>query len=129
MSEYQKTKNNPYLLPKTLYYRVLWLIRDYERLKAERNEIIYSYNCQQDGLPKGSTMDSPTEQRALKLERLSRELEAIDQALLQVDLDMRNSILENIYYQIPYPHYPIRWTWQRQKQKFVYNVAKNLHFL
>lgn len=129
MSEYQKTKNNPYLLPKTLYYRVLWLIRDYERLKAERNEIIYSYNCQQDGLPKGNTVGNPTEDRAIKLERLSRELDAIDQALLLVEQDMRSGILNNICYGVYFPHYPSVRTWQRVKQRFIYQVAKNLKII
>lgn len=35
MREYQKTKNNPYLLPHCLYMRVLYIIRDYGRLKSE----------------------------------------------------------------------------------------------
>lgn len=108
---------------------MLWLIRDYERLKAERNEIIYSYNCQQDGLPKGNTVGNPTEDRAIKLERLSHELDAIDQALLLVDQDMRNGILNNIYYGVYFPHYPSVRTWQRVKQRFIYQVAKNLKII
>ena len=124
--DYQQEKGNPYLLPKTVYHRTLWVIRDYERMKAERNEILYSYNCEQDGLPHGSDVGTPTEVKALKLEQISRDVEAVEQALLQVDEDMRSGVMNSIGYQVPYPYYPSRWTWQRKKQKFIHEVAKNL---
>ena len=124
--DYQQEKGNPYLLPKTVYHRTLWVIRDYERMKAERNEILYSYNCEQDGLPHGSDVGTPTEVKALKLEQISRDVEAVEQALLQVEEDMRSGVMNSICYQVPYPYYPSRWTWQRKKQKFIHEVAKNL---
>ena len=124
--DYQQQKGNPYLLPKTVYHRTLWVIRDYERLKAERNEILYSYSCEQDGLPHGSGVGNPTEDKALKLAQIGRDMEAVEQALLLVDDDMRNGIMNSICYQVPYPYYPSRWTWQRKKQRFIHEVAKNL---
>lgn len=126
MKDYQRKTNNPHLLPKTVYNRVLWLIRDYERMKAERNEIIHGYNCEQDGLPHGSETGNPTMDKALKLETLGREMEAVEQALLLVDEDMRNGIINNICYQVPYPYYPSNSTWARNKRVFVYQVARNL---
>ena len=36
MKEYQRKRNNPYQLPHNVYMRVLYHIRDYERMKAER---------------------------------------------------------------------------------------------
>lgn len=126
MKDYQRKTNNPHLLPKTVYNRVLWLIRDYERMKAERNEIIHGYSCEQDGLPHGSETGNPTMDKALKLETLGREMEAVEQALLLVDEDMRNGIINNICYQVPYPYYPSESTWLRRKKKFIHDVAKNL---
>ena len=124
-TDYQPTRNNPYLLPKAVYRRTLWIIRDYERLKAERNELLYAQNYQQDGQPKGSGVGNPTENRALRLEQLSRDIEAVEQALQTVDEDMRSSIMSNICYRVPYPYYPGERTWQRAKQKFIHQVAKN----
>lgn len=124
--DYQKQKSNPYLLPKTVYHRTLWVIRDYERMKAERNEILYSYSCEQDGMPHGSDVGNPTEVKALKLEQISKDMEAVEQALLTVDDDMRNGIINNICYQVPYPYYPSLSTWIRRKRKFMHDVAQNL---
>ena len=38
MRNYQRTRNNPYLLPHHLYMRTLYIIRDYERLKQKAEE-------------------------------------------------------------------------------------------
>ena len=124
--DYQRKKNNPYILPRTVYNRVLWVIRDYERMKAERNEILHGYNCEQDGMPRGSDTSDPTMEKALKLEQIDREMQAVEQALLLVPDDLRNGVFNNICYQANYPYYPSRWTWQRAKQKFIYKVAENL---
>ena len=40
MRNYQAKNNNPYRLPHNLYMRMLYLIKDYERLKEERKEIL-----------------------------------------------------------------------------------------
>ena len=124
-TDYQLTRNNPYLLPKAVYHRTLWIIRDYERLKAERNELLYAQNYQQDGMPKGNDVGNPTEAKALRLEQISRDIEAVEQALQTVDEDMRNGIMNSICYRVPYPYYPGERTWQRAKQKFIHQVAKN----
>lgn len=124
--DYQRKTNNPYLLPKTVYNRVLWLIRDYERMKAERNEIVHGYNCVQDGLPRGNEMGNPTMDRAIKLEMLGREMEAVEQALLLVDEDLRNGVMNNICYQVSYPFFPSIRTWGRARSKFIHKVAENL---
>lgn len=36
MRDYQRRKNNKYYLPKSVYHRTLWVIRDYERMKKKR---------------------------------------------------------------------------------------------
>jgi len=35
MRNYQRTKNNPYLLPQHLYGEVKYMLKDYQRLKEE----------------------------------------------------------------------------------------------
>lgn len=124
--DYQRKTNNPYLLPKTVYNRVLWLIRDYERMKAERNEILYSGNREVSDMPRGSERGNPTMDKALRLETLGREMEAVEGALLLVQEDLRNGVMNNICYQVAYPYFPDRTTWWREKVKFVNQVARNL---
>lgn len=125
--EYQRQKNNPYTLERTVYQRALWAIRDYERLKADRNEIIYA---KADNQPMGAGgIGRPTESKAIKLAEIEGQLKAIDQALFEVEEDMRQGILNNICYQAPYPHYPSRRTWSRAKAKLIHQVAQNLKLI
>lgn len=126
--EYQRAKNNPYLLPKTVYNRTLWVIRDYERMKAERNEIIHGGGTG-DGQPKGNAISKTTENKALKLVAIEQELKAVDEALELVESDLKNGVINNICHFVPYPHYPHRATWWRAKSKFIYDVASNLRLI
>lgn len=38
MRNYQRQKNNPYKLPHNLYMRMLYLVRDYDRIKEQGRE-------------------------------------------------------------------------------------------
>ena len=53
MRNYQPKKNNPYILPSNLYMRMLYLVRDYNRLKEEYANIIHEMP-HNDGMPKGN---------------------------------------------------------------------------
>ena len=117
VTDYQPTRNNPYLLPKTLYNRTLWHIRDYNRLQNERQKLL------QDCPPPAG---SP---QALCLEQLTKDINAIEQALLTVDGDLRPGLMAQICRGTPYPFCPSTSTWVRQKQRFIHQVAKNLHLI
>ena len=52
-------KNNPYILPSNLYMRMLYLVRDYNRLKEEYANIIHEMP-HNDGMPKGNMTGDPT---------------------------------------------------------------------
>lgn len=128
LRNYQRKQNNPYSLPRTIYQRTIWAIRDYERLKTERNEIIYAASPQDSRRGIGG-VSHPTEEKAIKLEEVNRQLQAIDRALIIIDDDMQQGLLDNICYQVPYPHCPSKATWGRTKAKFVHEVAKNLKYI
>lgn len=127
--EYQRTKNNPYLLPHNLYMRVLYIIKDYDRLKDEYHAILDSSSAPPDGMPKGSGTSSPTEDKGIKLALISDELHAIEQALMTVPEEYRHGVKQNVLYGAWYPQGGTVRTYQRWKQRFVYHVAKRMNYI
>jgi len=109
MREYQCTKNNPYLLPHHLYMRMLYIIRDYERIK--QNTEMASEEGQKDNVFKGAV----------------REAEAIEKALTYVPAFYRDGVLENIMDGSRYPMGADERTFRRYKQRYIYYVAKLLN--
>lgn len=125
MRNYQKQKNNPYKLPHNLYMRILYLIRDYERICAERDDIINSSPLP-DGIHNTGT-GSPTEQKAIKLIELGNNCKAVEVAIQSIPIEYRKAIWNNICYQSPYPVIAGEATYKRWRCRFIYEVAKNLH--
>ena len=125
MRNYQRQKNNPYKLPHNLYMRMLYLVRDYERLKSERSDIINA-SPPQDGTPH-SGIGNPTESKGIKLAELRDSCTAIDDALAKVPPEYRRGVWNNICYQCPYPYDASEATYKRWRCRFIWQVAKNLH--
>ena len=76
--DYQRKKNNKYILPAALYNQVIWLIRDYYRLREEANNLLYSDGMSMDGLPRGNKLSNETELKAMKREDLMRKINTIN---------------------------------------------------
>ena len=129
MRNYQPKKNNPYLLPYNLYRRVLYTIRDYPRLCEEasiRSDYLTAFTV--DGMPKATAHSSPTEFAAIHLSLITDEIRAIDKAIASIPKFYRKPVLENIISDKAYPVYGAdRRTYGTYKQRFIYNVAKNLN--
>lgn len=81
---YQLKRNNRYYMPHDLYMRVQYIIKGYDRLKKDYMDILYSSPPPPDGMPRGNENGSPTERKALKLEQIGQELEAIDQSCVEI---------------------------------------------
>ena len=96
MRDYQPLKSE-YWMETTRYRRALAIVRDYDRLRAQRQAILYGSPTRSDvtGAPKGVPSD-PTAQRALRLARVEDELRRIEDALGVIPKDMRAPVLENI---------------------------------
>lgn len=84
MRNYQNKRGNQYYMPHNLYMQVQYKIRDYDRLKKERLDILYASPPLPDGQPRGSEPGNPTERKALKMVYIENELKAIDQAAVEV---------------------------------------------
>lgn len=125
MRNYQRTKNNPYKLPHNLYMRILYLVRDYERIKSEREDIIHG-SPEHDGLP-ASNLGNPTEAKGIKLAMLGGNCKAIEEAFNEVPKEYRKGVWNNICYQSPYPIDAGEATYKRWRSRFIYKIAEKLH--
>lgn len=127
MREYQVKKNNPFWLPKAVYYQALYAVRDYDRLCREYQDILFESAPPADGQPRGTRMGAPTEQKAERLAEVSEKLDAIERALEQLPEEYRKGVFDNIRKNTAYPYTAGRATWARHRRRFLYHVAKNLH--
>lgn len=129
MRNYQAHKNNPYYLPRSLYRRVVALIQDYDRMIEERADIVWGTPDTESGMPRGSGPGNPTADKALRLERIEGDLEAIDQALIRIPADYRVAVRRLVQLGGPYPPGADGRTYRRWKQILIYHTAKNLHLI
>ncbi|HIT19215.1 MAG TPA: hypothetical protein IAB57_06345 [Candidatus Fimivivens faecavium] len=123
MRDYQSRKNNPFSLPHNLYMRVLYQIRDYDRMKEERMEILYSTTAR-DGLPRGNGVRSDTEIRAIRLVKVEENCKAVELALGQIPEEYRKGVIDNICEGAPFPLDASYSTYKRQRQRMIWWTAK-----
>lgn len=127
MRNYQCQKNNSYKMPHNLYMRMLYLVRDYERLKSVRADILHS-SPEHDGQPHNG-LGNPTETKGIKLAMLGNECSAVEKALKDIPEEYRKGIMDNICHEIPYPYTAHRNTYSYWRLKMLNGVAKNLNLL
>lgn len=127
MRNYQRQKNNPYKLPHNLYMRMLYLVRDYERIRSEREDILAASPAP-DGVPHSGT-GNPTEQKAIKLAMLGRECEAVEKAIETIPQEYRKGVLRSIKNREPYPITASESTYRRYRYKLTYMTAKFLQII
>ena len=129
MRDYQRKKNNPYFLPKTLYRRVLGVIRDYDRQREEINDVLFG-TADRDGVAvAGGMPGTPTENAAVRLAQYRQDTEAVEQGLFQIPEEYRKGVFRNIMYGERFPDVAAYRTWLRWRQRFVWYVAKILNLV
>jgi len=104
--------------------RVLYIIKDYDRLKDEYHAILnggYGTDIVMPSL--GTDISKPTEDKAIRLSMISDELHAIEQGLRYIPKEYRQSILQSIKYGAKYPDTAHYNTWRYNKYKFTWHVA------
>lgn len=121
---YQRQKNNPYKLPHNLYMRMLYLVRDYERIKSQRADILHSSPAH-DGQPH-TGLGNPTENKGIKLAMLDNECSAVEKAIESIPEEYRKGVLRNIKDNERYPITASETTFRRYRYKLTYTLAKIL---
>lgn len=129
MRDYQRQKNNKYILPRAQYHRTLWLIRDYYRLKDEVEYIAEAGPEPGDGMPKGNQTSDPTAQKAIRISKHMDIIALIDSEKARIPEEYRRGVWENIMYGTAFPLDADRSTYGRIKSRFIYNVAKRFEEL
>ena len=125
---YQPKHNNPYVLPHNLYMHVLYLVRDYDRLKTQQDDIIFSSGVS-DGMPRGTQTGDPTGNKAIQVSFLSSQIQAIENALLKIPAEYRKGVFDQIRYGGWFPFDADASTYRRWKQRFLYWVCVNLNYI
>lgn len=125
---YRDAPSGEIKLPKAVYYRCLWTVRDAERLETLASVL----ESGQDAYSGGESVSSCTEKTDSVLvsdgaaRHAAFELECIARALAQIPEVYRNSLLDNIHRKTPFPDFAHPNTWKRWKLVFLYELAKEL---
>ena len=123
--DYQRHKNNPYHLPGSLYKRVLFTVRDYDRMKIEVEDLIL-LSPDPEGGPKGNGPGDPTANAAMRIDSIQNQIRAIELALRGIPAEYRKGVFDSVRYRRRYPIDADRSTYARYKNRFIWFVAKNL---
>ncbi len=129
MRDYQRRKNNKYYLPKSVYHRTLWVIRDYERMKEEAESLVEISGVNTDGMPRGNEASDQVSRMVIKRCDLLKDVKVIDMALELIPEEYRAGVWNNIQYNKSYPTYAGARTFARYKSTFIHSVAKGLNYI
>ena len=126
MKEYQRTKNNKYLLPASVYNQTVWLIRDYQRMRDEAEALLGDSAKVMDGMPHGSPSPDGVVNKVIQRDKYLEKCKAIEEAFLSIPQEYRQGVSDSIMYRTRYPNNADRRTYGRYKAKVIYLVAYRL---
>lgn len=131
MSEKQLKRLPSYVLPEAVYRQALWAVKDLPRMKEklqELEEVLDSMPQAYSGMPHGSggRPADITALRAGEIAGLSVRIRAIEDSLMTLPEQYRDSILDKLAYGVPYPDYVHMNTWKKWQQVYLYQVAMSL---
>ena len=127
MRDYQRQKNNKYILPRDEWHRTLWTIRGYYRIKEEAEAVITG-SGQSDGMTRGTDISDPTAKKAINLERDLAIINLIETEKSLMPEPYQTAVWNNIQHGMPYPldAGAVRETFSRWKSKYVFRIAEGL---
>ena len=146
--EYQSKKSGA-ALPHTVFMRIKYALRDYERMRSERERILHGgFGGVVHRAMKGPIEGDPTGDKAVMIAGLSGELDAIERALHDVGAMYVNCIKRDdvdsfdtlgaymdygmfcyMLYDPKTDRQPCRQTWQNFKSILAYHTALNLGYI
>ena len=126
MKEYQRKGDGRYVLPQDVYMRTVWAVRSYPRLLRERRDLLGVTTGAIDGMPRAKATVSSTERTAERLERITAQIDAIEQALDEIPPEYRRGVLGQLLGRCGWPPDASRSTYGRWKSRFLYAAAQRL---
>ena len=120
-----------YVLPNNLWRQTISMIRDYYRLSTEYNDRLDEGMSPGSEAPGGKTNKTgdPTSMKAIKLSSIAERIRAVDKARLVIPYEYMDGIWRHIIYRSRFPGDADRSTYTRWQQRFVYEVARNMHWI
>lgn len=113
-------------LPREVYYRCVWTVRDMERLKKMASVLAYDggnstdLSCTVESECAGELVSEAAAKRA------EYELRCIEKARASIPEVYREGLLDNIINKEPFSDFAHPNTWKRWKLVFLYELAKEL---
>ncbi len=126
MPNYYARRTGKYALPPNVRSQLIYLIKDYERMKEEADAILSEYRINFEDMPKQSAHSDMVASKAARREYILLRLEAIDTAFQKVPEVYRLPIYNNICRRARYPDYADKTTFWRWRSKMLYYLAKSL---
>lgn len=105
--------------------RALHFAKGYDRLRREADEMIQQAPVM-DGQPRGTKTGDPVAAAAIRRERITHEIGIIEGALLDIEPEYRDGIIENVCRGVP------MWrldgaterTWSRKRRVFLAGIVE-----
>lgn len=130
-------------VPKVVYLRMKTLIMDYNRLRSMRANLLFGSATPADGMSRIRGNGQLTEDKAIKLAVINREIEAIEQVAMLMrgeysgktyeEFDPLKAYQDYNYFNYQHirteksPNGPSTRTWHRYKDVFTLRLAKKLN--
>ena len=126
--EYQ-TKHSKNILPRAVYMKTVYQIRDYHRLKENLQDTLAEQPAPRQPRVSGTKKGSVVETKAIKRERDYDIVKGIDEAIETIPEEYRHGVWQAVMYNSPYPEDAALSTYSRYKAEFIVMVAYNLGFI
>ena len=118
--EYRDTPSREIKLPREVYYRCLWTVRDISRIREIASAVPGMPESDAEG---GQIVSADViRQAAADLKHISRSIEAVPK-------EYREGILDNIINREPFGDQAHPNTWKRWKLVFLHALAAELHLI
>ena len=144
--EYQPKRNNPYYIDdRDIHMQMVYMIRNYPKLRARRERLLYGSPAPSDGQPRGNGTTNPTEQKALVLATINGQIEAVEQVIIDLQgkysrtctgepFDAYEAFMDYgvfCYYRSKpgKDEAPCERTWKYYRTEFTYKLAKKLNYI
>lgn len=129
--DYQRKINNRYKLPKAIYHQTLWIIRDYERIKRQLENILSCSKSNNDinSYIQTNFVGNPVLNEIIKRDKYFNYVKIIEESLDIIPTEYQKGVWDNITKYKAYPLDADRSTYGRYKSKFIHEVAERFDLI
>lgn len=112
---YYYQQKNRYLLPTDLYRRMVYTVKDCDRMRSVWTETS-SMRC----------IDVMRPDFGFFREQVSRNIESVERGLNEIPEEYRDGVLRHLQLGVPFPDSADGRTWRKYQSLYIYHVAVNL---